>query len=97
MTGGPELPNRAPRPADAPPDGRRFEPRRPRWDEVGSNKTKSLLLLAGVFLLVILMGWLGPHALAAGALGTNLYFALLIFGIGLVSATSPVAARRSCR
>jgi MATE family multidrug resistance protein len=39
---------------------------------------------------VILMGWLGPQALAAGALGTNLYFAFLIFGIGLVSATSPL-------
>jgi len=39
------------------------------------------------------MGWLGPQALAAGALGTNLYFALLIFGIGLVSATSPLAAQ----
>jgi MATE family multidrug resistance protein len=39
------------------------------------------------------MGWLGPQALAAGALGTNLYFALLIFGIGLVTATSPLVAR----
>ena len=38
------------------------------------------------------MGWLGPSALAAGALGTNLYFALLIFGIGLMSATAPVIA-----
>ena len=38
------------------------------------------------------MGWLGPEALAAGALGTNLYFAFLIFGIGLVSATSPLIA-----
>jgi MATE family multidrug resistance protein len=38
------------------------------------------------------MGWLGPQALAAGALGTNLYFALLIFGIGLMSATSPLIA-----
>ena len=31
------------------------------------------------------MGWLGPDALAAGALATNLYFAFLIFGIGLVT------------
>ena len=38
------------------------------------------------------MGWLGPKALAAGALGTNLYFALLIFGIGLMSATAPLIA-----
>jgi multidrug resistance protein, MATE family len=42
---------------------------------------------------VILMGWLGPHALAAGALGTNLYFAFLIFGIGLVTATAPLIAQ----
>ena len=39
---------------------------------------------------VILMGWLGPEALAAGALGTNLYFAFLIFGIGVVTATAPL-------
>jgi MATE family multidrug resistance protein len=41
---------------------------------------------------VILMGWMGPQALAAGALGTNLYFAFLIFGIGLINATSPMIA-----
>src|SRR5688572_7176987 len=42
---------------------------------------------------VVMLGWLGPAALAAGALGTNLYFAFLIFGIGLVSAVAPMAAR----
>jgi multidrug resistance protein, MATE family len=42
---------------------------------------------------VILMGWLGSHALAAGALGTNIYFALLIFGMGLVTATAPLIAQ----
>ena len=41
---------------------------------------------------VIMMGWLGPQALAAGALATNLNFAFLIFGIGLVTATSPLIA-----
>jgi MATE family multidrug resistance protein len=41
---------------------------------------------------VILMGRLGRHALAAGALATNLYFAFLIFGIGLVTATAPLVA-----
>jgi len=39
---------------------------------------------------VIMMGWIGPEALAAGALANNLNFALLIFGIGLVTATSPL-------
>lgn len=33
---------------------------------------------------VMMMGRLGPNALAAGALGANLYFMVLIFGMGLV-------------
>lgn len=41
---------------------------------------------------VVLLGRLGPDALAAGALGTNLYFALAFLGIGLVSATAPLMA-----
>jgi len=41
---------------------------------------------------VIMMGWLGPEALAAGALANNLNFALLMFGVGLVTATSPLIA-----
>ncbi len=41
---------------------------------------------------VIMMGWLGPSALAAGALGANLNFAFLIFGIGIVAATAPLVA-----
>lgn len=41
---------------------------------------------------VIMMGWIGPEALAAGALGANLHFAFMIFGIGLVTATSPLIA-----
>jgi len=41
---------------------------------------------------VVFMGWLGPQALAAGALATNLQFAFLIFAVGLVTATSPLIA-----
>ncbi|HVY20727.1 MAG TPA: MATE family efflux transporter [Bauldia sp.] len=41
---------------------------------------------------VIMMGWLGPETLAAGALGANLNFAFMIFGIGVVTATSPMIA-----
>jgi MATE family multidrug resistance protein len=41
---------------------------------------------------VVMMGWLGPESLAAGALATNLNFALVIFGIGLVTATAPLIA-----
>ncbi len=42
---------------------------------------------------VILIGRLGPEALAAAALGTNLYFAFLFFGIGVATATAPMIAR----
>lgn len=41
---------------------------------------------------VLMMGWLGPDTLAAGALGTNLYFVALIFGVGLLNATAPLIA-----
>ena len=42
---------------------------------------------------VVLIGKLGPAALAAGALGTNLYFAFAFLGIGLVSATAPLMSK----
>jgi MATE family multidrug resistance protein len=42
---------------------------------------------------VMMMGSLGPDTLAAGALGANLYFATLIFGIGLLNAATPMIAR----
>lgn len=41
---------------------------------------------------VSMMGRLGSKSLAAGALGSNLYFAPLIFGLGLMLATSPMIA-----
>lgn len=42
---------------------------------------------------VMILGRLGPEALAAGGLGANFYFALIIFGIGIVTATAPMLAR----
>lgn len=42
---------------------------------------------------VMILGRLGPEALAAGGLGANLYFALIIFGIGVTAAVSPMLAR----
>ncbi len=42
---------------------------------------------------VVMMGWLGPNALASGALGFSLYFPVVIFGIGVVSAVAPMVAR----
>ena len=43
---------------------------------------------------VVLLGWLSPRSLAAGALGSNLYLACLIFGMGLVTAASPLISRQ---
>jgi len=42
---------------------------------------------------VLLMGRRGSEALAAGALGANLYFATMMFGLGLTTATAPMIAR----
>ncbi len=42
---------------------------------------------------VMMMGRLGAVTLAAGALGSNLYFAPLMFGLGLMLTTSPMMAR----
>jgi len=41
---------------------------------------------------VLMMGRLGPSALAAGSLGSNLYFLPMIFGLGLMLAVSPMIA-----
>lgn len=41
---------------------------------------------------VMMMGRLGPDALASGTLGSNLYFAPMMFGLGLILAVSPMVA-----
>jgi len=42
---------------------------------------------------VVMLGWLGADALAAGTLGVNLYYAFLVSGIGVAVATSPMLAQ----
>lgn len=42
---------------------------------------------------VVMMGWLGPSQLAAGALGTSLYHPLFLFGLGILMAVAPIAAQ----
>ena len=42
---------------------------------------------------VVMIGWLGPEALAASVLGVNVMFVLLLFGIGVVAATAPMIAQ----
>lgn len=41
---------------------------------------------------VLMLGWLGPEELAAGAVATNLYFLLFFVGFGLMMAIAPVLA-----
>jgi MATE family multidrug resistance protein len=69
------------------------------------HEAGALLVLAGPLVLaqlgqiaiqttdVIMIGWLGPEALAAASLGAVAVFVLLLFGIGVVSATSPMLAQ----
>ncbi|MCF6302611.1 MAG: MATE family efflux transporter [Devosiaceae bacterium] len=52
--------------------------------------------LAGIALNatdVIMMGWLGPSELAAGALANSIFFTLFVGGLGLVTAASPLIAQ----
>ena len=52
-----------------------------------------LSIIAIVTTDVIMMGWLGPTALAAGALGSYLYSPFLLFGIGIANAVAPMTAQ----
>ncbi|HZH08707.1 MAG TPA: MATE family efflux transporter, partial [Lautropia sp.] len=46
---------------------------------------------------VVLLGRVGPDALAAAALGVNLYVFCLIFGMGMMTAAAPMIARERGR
>ena len=46
---------------------------------------------------VLLLGGLGPEAVAAGALAVNLYNTFMLFGVGIMSATVPMVARQRGR
>lgn len=59
------------------------------WPLVLTNLAQTAMTATDVMIL----GRVGPATLAAGALGTNLYFAPLIFGLGLMLATVPMMAR----
>ena len=58
------------------------------WPLVLANLASSAMTTTDIMML----GWLSPKALAAGALGYNLFMPLFLFGIGLTSAASPIAA-----
>jgi MATE family multidrug resistance protein len=59
------------------------------WPLVLTNLTQTAMTAVDV----ILIGRLSPGALAASALAVNLYFALMIFAIGVVISTAPMIAR----
>jgi multidrug resistance protein, MATE family len=58
------------------------------WPLVLANLASSLMTTTDIMML----GWLSPKALAAGALAYNLFLPLFLFGIGMMSAASPIAA-----
>jgi multidrug resistance protein, MATE family len=59
------------------------------WPLILTNVAQALIHATDV----VLLGWAGPRTLAAATLGINLYFAFLIFGLGLMIASSPILAR----
>src|SRR5690606_12611142 len=42
---------------------------------------------------VIMMGWLGPEALAAGTLASSFMMPLFLFGVGVVGSVAPLVAQ----
>lgn len=58
------------------------------WPLILSNLTFALIQATDI----VLMGWLGPHELAAAALGINLTWPLGFAAFGLLTAASPMMA-----
>jgi MATE family multidrug resistance protein len=42
---------------------------------------------------IVMMGWLGPEELAAGALGMNIFIPLFLFGLGIATVVAPMTAQ----
>jgi MATE family multidrug resistance protein len=72
----------------------------PSWRAELDSTVKLALPLAGSFIGsvaisttdVVMMGWLGAEALAAGSLGYNLLFPLYLLGLGVILAVAPMTA-----
>ena len=58
------------------------------WPLILANLTMQMINATDV----VLMGWLGPRQLAASALGLNLTFALVLLGMGMITAAAPMMA-----
>jgi len=59
------------------------------WPLVMTNLAQMAIMTTDL----VMMGWLGPTAIAAGTLGTNLFFATFMFAMGLAAAAAPLAAQ----
>jgi MATE family multidrug resistance protein len=59
------------------------------WPLVLTNFTQALIPVTDV----VLLGWAGKDKLAAASLGVNLVNGCMIFGVGVVMASSPMIAR----
>jgi MATE family multidrug resistance protein len=59
------------------------------WPLVLTNLTQTSISSTDV----VLLGWAGARTLASSTIGINLYYAFLIFGIGLVTAAAPMMAK----
>ena len=58
------------------------------WPLIATNLTGAGMMTTDV----VVLGWLSPEALAAGAIGFNFYFPFFLFALGVVAAASPLAA-----
>ena len=58
------------------------------WPLMLANLTMQLIQATDV----VLLGWLGPNELAAAALALGLTFGMTLFGLGLLTASSPMMA-----
>jgi MATE family multidrug resistance protein len=58
------------------------------WPLMLANLTMQLIQATDV----ILLGWLGPTELAAAALGLSLSFGMILFALGVLTASSPMMA-----
>lgn len=59
------------------------------WPLILTNLAQTAMTVTDL----VFIGHLGPQALAASALATNLYGAVMFFALGLVTATAPMVAR----
>ncbi len=62
----------------APGDPRRFDARRPVWDEVEANKRRTIVLIGAVVLILVVLGYLFGEYTGAGPIAP--VFALLLAG-----------------